>query len=229
MSNKISVDDEQILLKDGRKMLVRDAEVEDVGAVAAVHPLPRGIEGPEGPYRLYYSIKSWLYVACPESGICTGWVEGELAGFVFYTGDIKKLKRFVVSPGNILRLTGALLSGKFGFNLLMWVNFLRWGLQHFRLPQAKVKAGDYEIPEELKAWIGTVHTVDKFRRLGVASALLSRAEQRISSYGASQVALWVAEDNEPAIALYEKVGYRKTILVPRIKENCWLMVKQLRE
>ena len=179
--------------------------------------------------RMYYGVKAWLYVAAPSSGVMTGWVGEELAGFVFYTADINALKRFVKSPITLLRLVALGATGKFGFNPLLWFDFVRWAAQHFRQPKRyQVKQNEQGVQglDEVITWVGTVHTVESFRRIGVASALLEEVHNILAACGADHVALWVATHNEGAITLYEKLGYRKRIMVPRIGEYCWLMVKQ---
>jgi ribosomal protein S18 acetylase RimI-like enzyme len=215
-------------LGDGRSLLIRLATAADVAALAAEHPLPESGRAPEALYRSYYRIKTLLYVRGPGAGVVTGWADGQLAGFVFVCRDLSRFSRFARSPRTVLWLIGRLLSGGLGFRLGFVLQALKWGSQHLRRP------GDFPSPPEpqeavpdVAAWIGTVHTTPAFRRLGVASALLPRAETVLHDTGASEVALWVADDNVPAITLYEKLQYRRAARVRRIDETCWLMIKQL--
>jgi predicted ATP-grasp superfamily ATP-dependent carboligase len=82
---------------------------------------------------------------------------------------------------------------------------------------------------EIPAWVGTVHTVEGFRRLGVATRLLETTEDHLTDQGARQVALWAASENMPARLLYERQGYVLVGEFSRVGEDCVLMVKDLRE
>ncbi|MFS0884107.1 ribosomal protein S18-alanine N-acetyltransferase [Aeromicrobium sp. 179-A 4D2 NHS] len=48
------------------------------------------------------------------------------------------------------------------------------------------------------------------RRQGVGSRLLEAVEDAARSRGAERMLLEVADDNEPALALYRRAGYRET-------------------
>lgn len=54
----------------------------------------------------------------------------------------------------------------------------------------------------------TMDVLESFRRRGVGSQLLARAEQRLAEYGVRQVSLEAAVDNTPAIAFWQNHGYR---------------------
>ncbi|KJZ20818.1 GNAT family N-acetyltransferase [Loktanella sp. S4079] len=58
-----------------------------------------------------------------------------------------------------------------------------------------------------EAEVLTVATAPSFRRNGLAAAALEKAEETAQKSGATQVFLEVAEDNEPAKALYARAGY----------------------
>lgn len=60
--------------------------------------------------------------------------------------------------------------------------------------------------------LGYVITMDvdpQYRRQGVAQALLEEIEQRLSAHNVREVWLETATDNEPAIAFWQKHGYRR--------------------
>jgi ribosomal protein S18 acetylase RimI-like enzyme len=218
---------ELVALTDGRLMAIALATTADATAIAAAHPLPLAGTVPQAMYRRYYELKAQLYVRAPGGGIVCGRVEGKLAGFVFFTADLKRLDAFTKSPRNLLWILGQLLRACSGRPSFLW-EAVRWGRQHLE------QSGDYSQPgepaaalPEIASWIGTVHTVEDFRRLGVAGTLLDRAESLLAHAGAREVALWAAEDNEPALQLYEKRNYRRLAQVPRVGEVCWLMVKGL--
>jgi len=52
-----------------------------------------------------------------------------------------------------------------------------------------------------------------YRRIGIASALMSAAHEAMSSIGLKRSFLEVRVTNQPAISLYEKLGYEKTRLI----------------
>lgn len=59
--------------------------------------------------------------------------------------------------------------------------------------------------------IGRVYTIDvkpEQRRKGVGRMLLERLEKEFREMGCEKIVLEVAVDNEPAIKLYESMGYR---------------------
>lgn len=198
----------------------------DAKVIAQEHPLPRTGTAPETLYRNYYEFKALEYARTSGAGVMSGWVEGKLAGFIFLATDISNLKRHVISPANLLWLAKETLIGRFGYRPAFWLESLRWGLQHLRQPRDYEDQPAQSIPE-IRSWIGTVHTVDDFRRIGVASALLAEVEGLLASRDSHEVALWAADDNEPALQLYEKINYRRVAKVGRIGEQCWLMLKDL--
>ena len=48
------------------------------------------------------------------------------------------------------------------------------------------------------------------RRQGVATRLLTRAEEQAKTSGLARLALYVDVDNEPALRCYEGFGFRET-------------------
>lgn len=219
----------RVALRDGREMIIRPAERSDAQAISAEHPLPRGGEAPERLYHNYYLAKSLLYVRAPMAEITTAWVGDSLAGFVFHCRDMDRLRRFTRGPRALLSLASEVLRGRFGCSPSFWISALRWGAQHFRQPREYGHSRDAAIRSvpNIQSWIGTVHTVETFRRQGVATALLRAVEDGLQAEGASEVALWVAADNAPGQALYLKRDYEERGRYSRIGEECLLMVKPL--
>jgi ribosomal protein S18 acetylase RimI-like enzyme len=216
---------EAVQLANRQMMAVRLVAPADAARIAAAHPLPHEKNVSDELYRNYYELKTLLYARAPGAGVISGWVDGELAGFVFFCTDIAGVSRFTKSAGNLCWLLGQILRGRLGYRLTFLVEIVKWGLQHLRQPRDYREPAPADALPEVASWIGTVETVEGFRRLGVAAALLDRAEQLLQAAGARQVALWVASDNEPALQLYEKLHYRQVSLVPRLGEACWLMLK----
>ena len=216
-------------LRDGREMAVRMATPDDGAAIAAVHPLPEAADQPETLYRNYYLAKTLIYTRAPAAGVMTGWLGEDLAGFIFYCADINAVGCFAKSPRTLLWLCGEALRGRFGYSPRFLLNVARWGLQHFRQPHDyDAESEGHQTLPDIKAWVGTVHTVEAHRRLGVASALMTAVEDALRDLGAEQVALWVADDNEGAQRLYEQRVYERLCTLPRMDEECALMVKDLR-
>ena len=81
--------------------------------------------------------------------------------------------------------------------------------------------------EEFRSWITGLETVPEFRRLGVATAILDGIEAVLAELGARYIALWVAVENEVACEIYARRGYREVAVLPRIGEDCRLMVKDV--
>jgi len=66
-------------------------------------------------------------------------------------------------------------------------------------------AGELRIAEEM-AWIATLAVLPEYRRQGIGAALLAACEARLSL---RKVRLTVRAENQAAIDLYLKTGYRK--------------------
>jgi ribosomal protein S18 acetylase RimI-like enzyme len=70
--------------------------------------------------------------------------------------------------------------------------------------------------DEQTGWIMTLGVLPDWRRQGIAEALLSDCEQKM---GLPKVKLTVRRGNEPAIALYQKLGYTQTDIWSRYYQN----------
>ncbi|MCX7599937.1 MAG: GNAT family N-acetyltransferase [Armatimonadetes bacterium] len=215
-------------LKDGCLLRIRLATAHDVDAIVQEHPLPDGGNVDQTALSTYYRVKCCAYINAPGAGIVTGWVGDHLAGFVFFSSRMEEVKRAIASPKTVLWAARQAFLGKFGLRPSLWLSMVRWYGQHIRghtqYPEDRTRGAALS-SQGPDAWIGTVHTVERFRRLGVAQALLSFAEQELARHGARAIGLWVAADNYAALQLYEKAGYGRVSLVSRIGEDCWLMVK----
>jgi len=62
----------------------------------------------------------------------------------------------------------------------------------------------------ISANIHRLHIVQAQRRNGVATALMAMAEDEARRRGYERLTIEVEHDNEPALALYEKLGYIET-------------------
>jgi len=78
--------------------------------------------------------------------------------------------------------------------------------------------------------IWTVEVLPPYRRMGVATRLMEELEARLRARGARECYLEVRTDNEPALRLYEKLGY---VRIGTIRDyygpgkHAFLMVKDL--
>jgi ribosomal protein S18 acetylase RimI-like enzyme len=62
--------------------------------------------------------------------------------------------------------------------------------------------------QRTRGYIVTIDVLEKYRKLGVGSALLREMERRLAANGVREVSLETATDNESAIAFWNKHGYR---------------------
>jgi ribosomal-protein-alanine N-acetyltransferase len=60
-----------------------------------------------------------------------------------------------------------------------------------------------------QGYIITMDVLPKYRRHGLATALLDESERRLAMKKVTEVWLETATDNDPAIAFWQKRGYRK--------------------
>ena len=58
-------------------------------------------------------------------------------------------------------------------------------------------------------YLVTMDVLEKYRRQGLGGGLLEEMEKRLAARGAQEMWLETATDNEPAIAFWNKHGYRK--------------------
>ena len=69
--------------------------------------------------------------------------------------------------------------------------------------------------KELREAAGFVHDIavdERGRRVGVATALMEAAVDWLKSRGAPRVVLWTAEQNDAAQRLFERLGFRRTMI-----------------
>ncbi len=81
------------------------------------------------------------------------------------------------------------------------------------------------------ARILTLDIAPHARRFGLASRLMEECERRLRAAGCSQVVLETAVNNEPALRLYRKLGYRVVRTLPKYYSShaldAFLMTKRL--
>ena len=62
--------------------------------------------------------------------------------------------------------------------------------------------------QQARGYIITIDVLEKFRRRGVGTALLSEVERRLAAHGVNEIGLETATGNESAIAFWQRHGYR---------------------
>jgi ribosomal protein S18 acetylase RimI-like enzyme len=132
------------------------------------------------------------------------------------------------------------LERELGFDEQLWrsrlgsnVSFLAWRADQ---PVGTVTVLDTDIIVDDHGFSDAWHLVAMWvspaaRRLGVGAQLVDAAVDAAKSGGAPALLLWVVETNDPARALYERLGFRATGITqveparPTLPEQ--LMVRQL--
>ena len=69
--------------------------------------------------------------------------------------------------------------------------------------------------KELRDACGFIHDIvvtEAGRRTGIATALIEAAVEWLCGRGAPRVVLWTAEPNAPAQRLFERLGFRRTMI-----------------
>ena len=82
----------------------------------------------------------------------------------------------------------------------------------FRIYRAGGRSGTG--PPETCFYVDSLATAERFRRRGVARALLAHAEQRARELGLDGVALDTWQDNSAALSLYIGAGFRELARTP---------------
>lgn len=215
-------------INDGREMHVRLCRPEEAAIIAAEHVLPRTLSVPEALYRQYYEFKAYLYIQTPGCGVLTGWVDGTLAGFLFFCQDITVLRASVRRPRMLGRLVRMVLGNSLRHLPVFCAQIAAWGLQHLRQPQdCRTHTKTSGRQQDFHTWLGTAHTVAAFRRQGIASVLFTQVHSILRSLGCTEVAGYVADDNDPSSRMLLKLGYLPLGDVSRLDERCFIVVKSL--
>ena len=89
-------------------------------------------------------------------------------------------------------------------------NYLRFPGADCSVAQAGGKIAGFLLTASSGQWgyIVTIDVLESYRRRRLGTKLLARAERRLAARGVRQVALETATDNAPAIAFWQKHGYR---------------------
>ncbi len=84
--------------------------------------------------------------------------------------------------------------------------------------------------QEWYAHVITIDVLESARRHGVGSAMMAEIEGQMAVAGVKMVELETATNNHPAIAFWEKHGYRTVAVHPRYYQNrtdAYRMVKEI--
>lgn len=90
-------------------------------------------------------------------------------------------------------------------------NYLRFPGADCIIAEADAETVGFVVTAHEKTWgyIITIDVLAPYRRRGVGTMLLHEAERRLAAGGVRAIALETATDNAPAIAFWQKHGYRK--------------------
>ncbi|MEA4908999.1 MAG: GNAT family N-acetyltransferase [Anaerolineaceae bacterium] len=149
----------------------------------------RAQQGVAGLFRLAHNRFSYT---CADLALVDGAPAGLLISF-----DARRLRRLELHMAlDVCRVYG-----------LLGALRLAWGALPFSSAQECVP-GEY--------YVAHLAVLPEFRRQGVASALLRRAEERARAAGLRRCSLIVDLDNQAAQRLYARVGYRvvATLVTP---------------
>ena len=80
--------------------------------------------------------------------------------------------------------------------------------------------------EKKAGWIAFLYVPEALRRRGIGRAMMEKAASRYAAMGRCSLRLSVAPAN-PAVAFYEKLGYRRVGTEPGALENLYVMEKEL--
>ncbi len=81
-----------------------------------------------------------------------------------------------------------------------------------------------------KGHIITIEVLPEYRRAGIATELLERAEQRFKQMMVTRVELFTWVENTQAVAFYHKLGYQTVGRIPRYylgRLDAWLMAREV--
>jgi GNAT superfamily N-acetyltransferase len=148
-------------------------------------------------------------------------------------GGLRLIERAFASPGNDCSLEAvsvAELDGEVAGAMAAFPaseggerrrRFIRLALRRrapWRWPSlvrvARLGAEHAPTPPADSFYIDSLGTLERFRRRGVAQALLDQAERRARELGLPSVALDTRESNSGARALYEQHGFELSVEVP---------------
>ena len=91
----------------------------------------------------------------------------------------------------------------------------------------RLKRDPGSLLEERRAgWIAFCYVAEELRGRGIGRAIIARAEERYAAQGRRFLRLSVAPGN-PALAFYEKLGFRRAGAEPGALEDLYIMEKEL--
>ncbi|PSN15128.1 GNAT family N-acetyltransferase [filamentous cyanobacterium CCP5] len=70
-----------------------------------------------------------------------------------------------------------------------------------------------QVSGQRHAYVLLLYVAPDYRRRGIATTLLEAAHQWAQQRGDRQISLQVFHDNQPALSLYQKLGYRPSVVM----------------
>lgn len=142
---------------------------------------------------------SLVYTAEPDAALIAKNAAGELIGYCFAPVRLERLWYKAITGGHVFKWAWRWLTGQYGFGLhpvkiilLNKIAFLRSAATPGKVANARILS---------------IAVATGVRGLGIASALMAKADGYFRRHGVKRVRLEVRPDNHPAIRVYEKCGY----------------------
>jgi len=128
-----------------------------------------------------------------------GRVDGQLAGYCMSPSSMPRLWTRAFFGGYIIRWARRCLAGEYGAGISIR-NVFRDKLRYLIYPRNYASG---------RAQILSIAVDERYRRRGLARAMLEASIEYLRSKGAGQVKLDVRPENSGALRLYEKLGFAR--------------------
>ena len=188
------------------EVLYRNAGRSDLGAIARIFldAFPESVEyytgHPIGPLAIEDAF-AIVFDAEPEAFFVAE-LNGRVVGYIVVPAGFSGILRTAVLHGHLLKMFCRWITGRYGVGLRpVWMVARNWlGL-----------AGETRHPEaHAEARILSIAVEPGCQGLGIGSGLTKAGLDYLRSRGEKMVRLEVRPDNQPAIRVYEKYGFKIT-------------------
>lgn len=160
---------------------------------------------PTGPYPagLYTALKDIFnfYIKKEPGGAFAARVEGKIIGYVLAPLDAGKLKHKFISSKEVFSVLKNFMTGKYN---LKFSSLLRIFIDKIAFIFHGAKTGP-----DIPARILSVAVNPSFQGKGIGKKLTEIGIESLKKRGADKIRLEVRPDNKPAVAVYEKLGFKK--------------------
>jgi len=212
--------------KTGIHIEYRVANKQDLPQISEVFAsaFPESLEHYVGPDKLSPLVMADAFAACLEAqpeAFFVATVDNEVVGYVFAPTNLSRVFRVFLLHGHFLRMLRRWVLGHYGIGFRTAL-LATWNSIYMATQSRKsIQQGDARI-------LSIAVNPDR-QGLGIGSTLMKIAMEYLQSSGAKTVRLEVRADNEPAIHIYEKNGF-KVVGITRDTQAEWvIMAKDLQE